>query len=52
MVGDTESDMLFGKNAGMKTVLIGNSNKIINKNLVDIEFNSLFDFAESISAND
>ncbi len=40
------------KNAGMKTVLIGNSNEIINKNLVDIEFNSLFDFAKSISAND
>lgn len=52
MAGDTESDMLFGKSAGMKTILIQNTNEIINKKLIDFEFNSLIDFANSLHAID
>lgn len=43
MIGDTESDILFGKNVGMKTVLIGNEQ--INLK-ADLNCNSLFEFAK------
>lgn len=52
MIGDTESDMLFGKNAGMKTILISTSDEIINNKLVDFKFSSLYEFAISLRAND
>jgi histidinol-phosphate phosphatase family protein len=42
MVGDTESDIQFGKNAGMKTILIGNE-KISSS--PDMQFDTLLDFA-------
>ncbi|MBZ0242518.1 MAG: HAD family hydrolase [Bacteroidales bacterium] len=42
MVGDTESDIQFGKNAGMKTVLIGDE-KCYPK--PDLQFDSLLEFA-------
>ena len=42
MVGDTESDIAFGRNAGMKTVLVGNE----QTNLIpDKKHQSLLDFA-------
>ncbi len=52
MVGDTASDMTFGRNAGMKTILVGSQNEVIKKDLVDYYFRILFDFAKSVSAND
>ncbi len=50
MVGDTGSDMRFGKNAGMKTVFVGDDNKITaeEKLLVDFRFDSLKSFAETL----
>lgn len=52
MVGDSASDMLFGRRCGMKTVLIGETNDIALKhpNLVDYHYPTLLDFAEDISA--
>lgn len=44
MVGDTDSDIMFGKNVGMKTVLI--KSKEITSEKADFEFNSLFEFAQ------
>lgn len=44
MIGDSESDILFGKNAGMKTVL-HKSEEIININ-ADLTVDSLLEFAE------
>lgn len=41
MVGDTQSDMEFGRNAGMKTVFIGQAKKNSQTNLIDWEFPSL-----------
>ena len=48
MIGDTDSDILFGKNVGMKTVLI-KSKEITTEN-ADFEFNSLFEFAEFVKS--
>jgi D-glycero-D-manno-heptose 1,7-bisphosphate phosphatase len=50
MVGDTISDMQFGKNAHMKTIFIGSDENIIhlNKNSIDFQFNSLLSFAKNI----
>lgn len=45
MVGDMSSDIEFGKNAGMKTVFIGNENPNITP---DDRFDSLYDFAKTI----
>jgi histidinol phosphatase-like enzyme len=41
MVGDTDSDIKFGKNLGMKTVLILTEEKITEK--ADIEVISLYE---------
>ena len=51
MVGDSASDMLFGRRAGMTTVLIGPTNAIALKhhNLVDHYYPTLLDFARNIS---
>ncbi len=43
MAGDTESDMEFGRNVGMKTVQIGFE---VFENKPDMHFNSLFQFAK------
>ncbi|HMM10834.1 MAG TPA: HAD-IIIA family hydrolase [Bacteroidales bacterium] len=43
MVGDTESDILFGKNAGMITVLVGNEDSSI---VPDFKLNSLVEFTD------
>lgn len=42
MVGDTESDIRFGKNAGMKTVFIGKEKCAL---IPDMQFDSLLAFA-------
>lgn len=46
MVGDTETDMLFGKNAGMFTALISSSEQLP---LADANYTSLLAFAKSIT---
>ncbi len=51
MVGDTASDMNFGRNFGAVTVLIEHDTdeqKGIDPALVDMRFNSLLEFAKSI----
>jgi histidinol-phosphate phosphatase family protein len=45
MVGDSESDMLFGKSAGMFTVFIGEKENVH----ADFVFSSLFDFSNALS---
>ena len=50
MVGDSASDMLFGRRAGMITVLIGDSNDIALKHpkLVDHYYPTLLEFAQGM----
>ncbi|MCX7879260.1 MAG: HAD-IIIA family hydrolase [Ignavibacteria bacterium] len=43
MVGDKEKDIIAGKRAGVKTVLIGISDEVINEN-PDYRLNNLYDF--------
>ncbi len=52
MVGDTGSDMRFGKNAGMKTVFVGDDSKITEdeKKLVDFHCENLLDFATQLTS--
>lgn len=45
MIGDMDSDIEFGKNAGMKTVFVGDN---VLKTNPDDRFNSLYDFAKII----
>ena len=45
MVGDMNSDIEFGKNAGMKTVFIGDNELKINP---DSRYDSLYDFAKNL----
>lgn len=47
MVGDTESDMLFGRRAGMQTVLVGDEPDLARRNphLVDLCFPDLVSYA-------
>lgn len=49
MVGDTSNDMLFGRKMKMHTVLIGNPSEV-KESLVDQNFSSLIEFADSLSA--
>jgi D-glycero-D-manno-heptose 1,7-bisphosphate phosphatase len=51
MLGDTESDMQFGRNAGMKTVYIDTNKQGIAADLYDSSFSSLIDFAQSLNKN-
>lgn len=53
MVGDTGSDMQFGKNAGMITVYVGDEQKLkdTEKSLVDYYCDSLQTFALHIKKN-
>ncbi len=46
MIGDTDSDIKFGKNLGMKTVRIQTEEKINFE--ADYTFNSLFEFAKTL----
>lgn len=46
MVGDSYHDMLFGKNAGMKTVFI--SKEQIPAAMIDVRIDSLKSFADSL----
>ena len=50
MAGDTLSDMQFGKNAGMITVLISTDNELIKNNpdMIDFAFHDLLSFTHSI----
>ena len=48
MVGDMNSDIEFGKNAGMKTVFIGDNELKINP---DSRYDSLYDFAKNTIHN-
>ncbi len=52
MVGNKLSDMQFGKNAGMYTVFVATTNPEtpFPHELIDVRFNSLFDFAHAISS--
>ena len=47
MVGDSLTDMQFGRNAGMTTVLVGEDHKIaiLNPKMVDYYFPTLYDFS-------
>lgn len=45
MVGDSKSDMQFGRNAGMKTVLVGDKGDSIPSELVDIKTTDLHRFS-------
>ncbi len=47
IVGDSMSDMEFGRNAGMKTVYISNEPK--QSDLIDFNFKSLIYFAHSLT---
>ncbi len=49
MAGDTENDMLFGKNAGMKSVLINTNGIKAGNNLADFVFPDLLSFARSLT---
>ena len=47
MLVDTYTDILFGQKAGMKTVLIADTN---NKSIpADLQYTSLFEFAQEIT---
>lgn len=45
MIGDMNSDIEFGKNAGMKTIFVGDNELKLNP---DDRFDSLYDFAKII----
>lgn len=48
MVGDSRTDMLFGRRCGMTTVLVGANSDVAltDPYLVDYRYNSLLDFAQ------
>jgi len=50
MVGDSLSDMVFGKRVGMKTVFIGTNRQLIARNacLIDFAFPDLLSFSQSL----
>lgn len=50
MVGDTRSDMLFGRRAGMTTVLVGEERELARKepHLVDFCYDDLIGYARSL----
>ena len=51
MIGDSISDMKFGKNAGMKTVFISDKHTDYDLSLVDTNFESLKLFADQLTIN-
>jgi len=53
MIGDSISDMKFGKNAGMKTVFIGEKKATKeNEKFIDYNFSSLIEVALNLNEND
>lgn len=53
MAGDTQTDMQFGRNLGMTTVLIaGEHTEPVDAGLIDYQFSSLLHFANSLPAHD
>jgi len=52
MAGDTKTDMEFGRNTGMKTILINTNNSKLEPALFDTEFPDLITLAKSLVAND
>lgn len=48
MLGDSETDMQFGRKLGMITILVGDKNEKIREDLVDLRFNDLKSFADFI----
>lgn len=50
MVGDSMTDMLFGRRAGMTTVLVGDNSDVAQTkpHLVDMKYDTLIDFARAI----
>ena len=50
MVGDTMSDMLFGRRAGMTTVLVGDAPEAVHADpyLVDYRYATLLDYAPTL----
>ena len=49
MLGDSMSDMQFGRNLGMKTVLIPSKNKVnTDSELIDFLFKSMAEFVDAI----
>ena len=50
MVGDTMTDMLFGRRAGMRTVLVGQEKEVAQEypHLVDFYYPTLLDYAHSL----
>jgi histidinol phosphatase-like enzyme len=50
MVGNNISDMLFGRNAGMKTVFLKTTDpdRKLPDDLIDLHFNNLDEFAASL----
>lgn len=50
MVGDSMTDMLFGRRAGMQTVLVGDNSDVWQRqpHLVDRRYTTLLDYAESL----
>ncbi|MBI9039591.1 MAG: HAD family hydrolase [Bacteroidales bacterium] len=48
MIGDSISDIIFGKKLNMKTVFVSNDLALINKNfkIIDLTVNSLYEFSE------
>ena len=51
MVGDTLSDMEFGRNTGMKTVFINSDNSFLYPATYDYSFIDLLAFAKAIGGN-
>lgn len=53
MVGDTATDMMFGRRAGMRTVLVGDEPEIAanNPHLVDYYYKDLYTYALNIDAS-
>ena len=45
MIGDMNSDVEFGKNAGMKTIFVGDNELTLTP---DDRFNTLYDFAKTL----
>ncbi len=51
MIGDSRSDMEFGRNAGMKTVFISKNKPMFDDKLVDHTYESLMKFASLLTNN-
>ncbi len=50
MIGDSESDMIFGKTMGMKCFIINNTSILNKKHHFDKKFESLFEFSNFVES--